>query len=93
MSASQGLFCLDNKGRKLWQQAFPRQGELSQPILWGPYLLLTAAAEGLHVINKQTGELLQFFDPGQGATARPVAQGQRVYVLSNAGAFFALTTR
>ena len=93
VSASQGLFCLDNKGRKLWQQAFPRQGELSQPIPWGPYLLLSAASEGLHVLNKQTGELLQFFDPGQGATARPVAQGQRVYILSNAGAFFALTTR
>ena len=40
-----------------------------------------------------SGNLLQFFDPGQGATARPMAQGQRVYILSNAGAFFALTTR
>jgi outer membrane protein assembly factor BamB len=93
VSANQGLYCLDSKGRKLWQQAFPREGELSQPLLWGNYLVLSAAADGLHILDKRTGELLQFFDPGQGATARPATQGEHLYILSNAGAFFALTTR
>lgn len=92
-SAGQGLFCLDNKGRKLWNQSFHRQGELAQPMVWGRYLLLSVAAEGLYLLNKQSGELLQFFDPGQGASARPMAQGDHVYILSNAGSFFALTTR
>jgi hypothetical protein len=61
--------------------------------LWGNYLVLSAAADGLHILDKRTGELLQFFDPGQGATARPATQGDHLYILSNAGAFFALTTR
>jgi outer membrane protein assembly factor BamB len=91
VSASQGLYCLDNKGRKLWRQSFAQKGELSQPTVWGPYLLLSAAVDGLYILDQRSGELLQFFDPGQGATARPMAQGDRVYVLSNGGAFFALS--
>lgn len=92
-SANQGLFCLDSKGRKLWNQSFARQGELAQPVLWDSYLLQSVAADGLYLLNKQNGQLLQFFDPGQGASARAMAQGDRVYILSNAGSFFALTTR
>jgi outer membrane protein assembly factor BamB len=89
VSATQGLFCLDKKGRKLWQQVMTDQGELSAPTLWGKYLLISAAVSGLHVVDAATGELLQFFDPGQGASARPVTHGKDAYLLSNAGVFFA----
>lgn len=89
--ATQGLFCLDQKGRKLWQQVMQGQGELSKPTLWGPYLLVSAAQSGLHIADAESGELLQFFAPGQGATAAPMAKGRDVYLLSNAGDFFALT--
>jgi outer membrane protein assembly factor BamB len=91
VSATQGLFCLDKKGRKLWQQVMTDQGELSAPTLWRGYLLVSAAVSGLHVADAATGELLQYFDPGQGASAQPVAHGSEVYLLSNAGSFFALT--
>ncbi len=91
VSATQGLFCLDGKGRKLWQQVMTQQGELATPTLWRRYLLISAAISGLHIADAETGELLQFFDPGQGASARAVAQGTEVYLLSNAGNFFALT--
>lgn len=90
VSATQGLFCLDGKGRKVWQQSLAQQGELARPVLWNGYLLLSAAVSGLYVVDPKTGELLQSFDPGQGATAAPVAIGSSVYLLSNAGAFFAL---
>jgi hypothetical protein len=53
-------------------------------------ILWSAAVSGLYVADKETGELLQSFDPGQGATAPPLAVGSSVYLLSNAGAFFAL---
>ena len=53
---------------------------------------MSAATDGLHILSKRTGELLQFFDPGQGATARAAALGDSVYILSNAGAFFALSS-
>ena len=91
-SASQGLYCLDSKGRKLWQQSFARQGELSPPTLWGSYVLMSVAADGMYILNKKGGALLQFFGPGQGASARPLAHGGQVDILANAGAFFALTT-
>lgn len=90
-SATQGLFALDEKGRKLWQQVLPSQGELSQPTLWGSYLLVSTALGGLHIADAESGELLQYFAPGQGATAAPRAHGSEVYLLSNAGVFFALT--
>lgn len=90
-SAHLGLFCLDGKGRKLWQQAMTGLGELSQPTLYGSHLLVSAAASGMYLLDKQSGELQQFFDPGQGTSARPVPAGDHVYLLSNAGAFFALT--
>lgn len=92
VSATQGIFCIDKKGRKLWQQVMTGQGELSMPTLWKKYLLVSAAISGLHVADAETGELLQYFDPGQGSTAQPVAQGSEVYLLSNAGSFFALTS-
>lgn len=91
VSATQGLFCIDKKGRKLWQQVMSEQGELSAPTLWRGCVLLSAAVSGLHVADAETGQLLQFFDPGQGASAQPVAHGNEVYLLSNAGSFFALT--
>ncbi len=90
-SATQGLFSLDEKGRKLWQQVLPSQGELSQPTLWGSYLLISTALGGLHIADAESGELMQYFAPGQGATAAPRAFGSEVYLLSNAGVFFALT--
>lgn len=90
-AAKAGAHCFDDKGHLLWHQALSRQGELSTPTLWGPYLLLSAAGGGAYVAKAQTGELLQFFDPGQGVTGRPVAQGGRVYLLSNAGVFFSLS--
>lgn len=92
VSATQGIFCVDKKGRKIWQQVMTGQGELSMPTLWKSYLLVSAAISGLHVADADTGQLLQYFDPGQGATAQPVAQGSEVYLLSNAGSFFALTS-
>jgi outer membrane protein assembly factor BamB len=92
VSATQGLFCLDKHGRKLWQQVMSEQGELSAPTLWRRYLMFSAAISGLHIIEAENGQLLQCFDPGQGASAQPVAQGNDAYLLSNAGAFFAFTT-
>lgn len=90
-AARAGVHCLDAEGHLLWRQALGKQGELSSPTLNGPFLLLTAAAGGMYVIDARRGQLLQFFGPGQGITGRPVIAGQWVYVLSNAGVFFALT--
>lgn len=90
-AARAGIHCLDTEGHLLWRQALGKQGELSEPTVWGPYVLLSAAAGGSYLADAATGELLQHFNPGQGITGRPVAAGQHVYVLSNTGVFFALS--
>lgn len=93
VSATSGLFAIDKKGRKLWQQVMRNHGELAAPTLWGPYLLLSSATSGMALADADTGELLQFLSPGLGISAAPVALGQDVFVLTNAGVFFALTHR
>jgi len=47
------------------------------------YLLFSAASGGVYLVRARTGELLQFFDPGQGVTGRVVAQGPWVFFLGN----------
>lgn len=94
VSAQDGLHCLDLAGRPLWRQALPRLGEVAAPVLLGPHLLVSASSGGLYVADAETGRLEQFFDPGQGQTGRATVSedGRWVFLLSNAGAFFALTT-
>ena len=90
-SSTQGLVALDRKGRLLWQQSPSKQGEISAPLIWGRYVLFNAVSSGLLIVDGQSGELIQAFNPGQGASARPTASARDVYLLSNVGVFFALT--
>ncbi|HNN52450.1 MAG TPA: PQQ-binding-like beta-propeller repeat protein [Pseudomonadota bacterium] len=90
-SSTQGLVALDRKGRLLWQLSPSKQGEISAPQPWGRYVLFNAVSSGLLIVDGKTGELVQAFNPGQGASARPSTSAHEVYLLSNAGVFFALT--
>lgn len=94
VSAQSGVHCLDRKGHLLWHQAMANQGELAAPVLLGSHLLVSAASGGLFVADAGSGRLQQFFDAGLGQTGRPAISedGRYVFVLTNAGAFFALTT-
>ncbi len=89
-----GLHCLDRKGRLLWRQSLAKQGVLSTPVLVGPRLLLvSAAAGGTYVVDRPSGRLMQYFDPGQGVSAPVASDGRQVYLLSNAGFLYAFTVR
>lgn len=90
-SATQGMIALDRKGRLLWQQSPSKHGEISAPLVWSRYVLFNSVASGLLIVDGASGELLQAFNPGQGASARPSASASEVYLLSNVGVFFALT--
>jgi outer membrane protein assembly factor BamB len=91
-STRDGLHCLDTKGRLVWRQSLARQGELSQPVLVGDrYLLVSASEGGTYVVDQASGQLLQFFKPGHGVTAPPTSDGRQVYVLTNAGFFYAFS--
>ena len=54
------------------------------------YLLVSSAHGGTYVADARTGRLYQFFAPGHGVTSEPTSDGRQVYVLSNAGYFYAL---
>jgi len=90
-SSTQGMVALDRKGRLVWQHSPSKHGEISAPLIWGRYVLFNAVSSGLLIVDSQNGELLQAFNPGQGASARPSASSHDVYLLSNVGVFFALT--
>jgi outer membrane protein assembly factor BamB len=46
--------------------------------------------KGLWIVDVTSGQLLRVFDPGTGVSATAAWHGARAYVLSNAGALFAL---
>ncbi|HEY1584198.1 MAG TPA: PQQ-binding-like beta-propeller repeat protein [Polyangia bacterium] len=85
-----GLHALDLEGHLLWRQSLAEGGELSAPTVLASYLLVSSAHGGTYVADARSGRLYQFFSPGHGVTSEPTTDGRQVYVLSNAGYFYAL---
>jgi outer membrane protein assembly factor BamB len=87
-----GVQALNASGHLLWRQGLTAAGELTAPIVVGPYLIFSGSRAGMFVIDRQTGELLETFNPGSGVCAAPTvdADQQALYVLSNGGALYAL---
>jgi outer membrane protein assembly factor BamB len=89
--ADQGIFALDLDGNVLWHQGTHGGGEPAVPVLSGDLLFYALTDAGLFVANKRTGEVLQYFDPGDGVSASPtVTLDDRLLVLSNRGVIYAL---
>jgi outer membrane protein assembly factor BamB len=87
-----GLHAAEADGRIIWRQGLAAAGDLTQPLAVGPYLLVSGSRAGLFVIDRQTGNLLEIFNPGQGICAPPTIDpsGTRLYILSNGGQLYAL---
>jgi outer membrane protein assembly factor BamB len=92
-AAKAGLHALDIDGHLLWRQALSEGGELSRPEIVDRYVMVSASAGGTYFADAMTGRLYQFFFPGHGVTSPPATDGRQVYVLSNAGYFYALGLR
>jgi outer membrane protein assembly factor BamB len=88
----QGLHAADLDGHILWRQGLTRAGDLTAPMVVGPYLVFSGSRAGLFVVDRETGKLLEIFNPGSGicAPATIDPNTQRLYVLSNGGALYAL---
>ncbi len=83
-----GVVCLDLKGHLLWRQAIPK-GVPAPPTAYGPYLFITSTETGLYIASATTGELLQYFDPGQGFSAIPTfGPSNTLAILSNQGQLY-----
>lgn len=89
-AADLGIYALDLDGNVLWRQGTRGGGEPATPQLWGDTLVYALTGAGLYLVDKRTGELLEYFDPGDGVSADPVvATTQDLYVMSNRGVLYA----
>jgi outer membrane protein assembly factor BamB len=87
-----GLQAMNLSGQLLWRQGLTSAGELTAPQVVGPYLIFSGSRAGMFVVDRQSGQLLEIFNPGSGvcASATVDAAQQTLYVLSNGGALYAL---
>jgi len=88
----QGLHAADLQGHVLWRQGLTEAGDLTPPLVVGHYLVFSGSRAGLFVVDRDNGDLLELFNPGQGICAAPTLDpaSRRLYVLSNGGTLYAL---
>jgi len=87
-----GLTALNMKGDTQWRQAMADSGTLTEPQAVGPYLVFAGTLNGLFVVERGSGRLLETFDPGRGMCGLPTVgpDGRTVYALANSGSVYAL---
>ena len=88
----EGLHAISTDGQILWRQGLADAGDLTAPVALGRYLIFSGSRAGLFVVDADSGDLLEIFNPGQGicAGATVDADAGRLYVLSNGGSLYAL---
>jgi outer membrane protein assembly factor BamB len=92
VSSREGMAAVSLQGNILWRQGLPEAGDLTVPIEVGPYLVFSGSHQGLFILERSTGKLLQVFDPARGMCAAPTIdrEGKAIYVLANSGTLYAL---
>lgn len=90
MAANKGAFALDHAGNVLWRVGTQGGGEPAPPLLHGDFLFFALADDGLFVADKESGHIVQYFDPGFGVSSTPTLARQRLYLLSNTATLYAM---
>jgi outer membrane protein assembly factor BamB len=93
IAANQGAYALDLAGNIIWRQGTAGGGEPAGAVLSGDYLLYSLSEDGLFIVDKASGRLVQFFDPGYGISSVPSLARDAMYVLSNSAILYALSLR
>ena len=89
-AADLGTYALDLEGNVLWRVGARGGGEPAQPVIWNELLLYSLAESGLFIADRRTGQTLEYFDPGDGVSARPTVTGSGLlFVMSNRGIVYA----
>jgi outer membrane protein assembly factor BamB len=89
-AADEGMYATDLGGNVFWRQGTRGGGEPADPLVTGDYVIYTLSEDGLFVVDKRTGVVREFFDPGYGISAAPVLDDDMLYVMSNSGILYAL---
>ena len=79
-----GLVALASDGRERWRQALP-PGVPAEPLVVGPYVMVSTTESGMAIARRADGSLLQYFSPGYGISAPPASDSKSLAVLSNRG--------
>lgn len=90
VAAEKGVYALDLAGNIVWRQGTRGGGEPGAPVLYDDYLFFNLSEDGLFVAKADTGEVVQFFDPGSGISAPPTVGRQRMFVMSNSAVLYSL---
>jgi outer membrane protein assembly factor BamB len=89
-AADLGTYALDLEGNTLWRVGARGGGEPAQPVIWNDLLLYSLTNAGLFIADRKTGATLEYFDPGDGVSARPTVTGTgQLFVMSNLGVLYA----
>ena len=87
--ADLGTYALDLAGNVLWRVGARGGGEPAQPVIWNELLLYSLANDGLFIAERKSGQTLEYFDPGDGVSARPTVTGSGLlFVMSNRGVLY-----
>jgi outer membrane protein assembly factor BamB len=94
-AAEHGITCLDLEGHVIWQEGMAKAGDPGTPIVLDDVLIFSTANNGLYIVRKRDGSLIQSWNPGAGIGGDPAiersASGKNalLYVLSNGGILYA----
>lgn len=86
--AELGLYALDLDGNVLWRQGTRGGGEPGTPVVADGLLVYTLAHDGMFLADPASGELFEYFDPGDGVSAAPAIAGDALFVLTNLGVLY-----
>jgi outer membrane protein assembly factor BamB len=78
------------ESRPLWRFDAGK-GNLTAPVVAGPWLLFTSSEQSLIVLERSSGRLLQVFNPGKGSFSRPTVAGNRVYWISDGQILYSMS--
>ncbi len=90
VAAEQGIYALDLDGNIIWRQGTRGGGESTEPVLLDDYLYVNLSEDGLFVARADTGEVVQYFDPGYGISGPATVGRRRMFVLSNGAVLYSL---
>lgn len=88
--ADLGTYAIDLGGNIVWRVGAKGGGEPAAPIVYDDMLVYSLAQDGMFVADRKTGATIEYFQPGDGVSARPtITADGRLFVMSNRGILYA----
>ncbi len=88
--ADLGTYAIDLAGNVVWRVGGRGGGEPAVPVVFAELLIYSLAKDGMFIALRRSGEIVEYFDPGDGISAPPaVTSDGRLFVMSNRGILYA----